>query len=72
MSASRTEAVQAPQDLAAAPITYPRNGQSAAENARDIDECNQWANAQVGAAGNASVFQRGFAACMDGRGYTVR
>jgi len=57
---------------AAAPITYPRNGQSAAQNAKDIEECNQWANTQPGVVGNAGVFQRAFAACMDGRGYTVR
>lgn len=59
-------------DAAASPITYPRNGQSAAQNAKDIQECNQWANTQPGVAGNAGVFQRAFAACMDGRGYTVR
>ena len=59
-------------DPAAAPITYPRNGQSAAQNGKDIQECNQWANTQPSAAGNAAAFQRGFAACMDARGYTVR
>ena len=57
---------------AASPITYPRNGQSAAQNGKDIQECNQWANTQPSAAGNAGVFQRAFAACMDARGYTVR
>ena len=62
-----------PAETVPGPITYPRNGQSAAQNAKDMEECNQWANNQPGVAGgNASVFQRAFAACMDGRGYTVR
>jgi len=59
-------------DPSVAPITYPRNGQSAGQNAKDIQECNQWANTQPGTVGNAGVFQRAFAACMDARGYTVR
>ncbi len=59
-------------EATSAPMTYPRNGQSATQNAKDIQECNQWANAQPGTAGNAGTFQRAFAACMDGRGYTVR
>lgn len=67
-----TASVPAPAETVPSPITYPRNGQSAAQNAKDIEECNQWANGQPGSAGNASVFQRAFAACMDGRGYTVR
>ena len=59
-------------DPSSAPIIYPRNGQSAEQHEKDIQECNQWANTQPGTVGNASVFQRAFAACMDARGYTVR
>lgn len=53
-------------------FTYPRNGQNATQSAKDTQECNQWASAQPGASGNPANFQRAFAACMDGRGYTVR
>ncbi|WP_278534087.1 hypothetical protein [Delftia acidovorans] len=34
--------------------------------------CQQWAMAQPGAEVDAGVQQRGLAACMDARGYTVR
>lgn len=61
-----------PAEPAPTLITYPRNGQSAAQTATDTQECNQWANAQPGTAGNAGQFQRAFAACMDGRGYSVK
>ena len=35
-------------------------------------ECNRWATTQPSAMADAQVFQRAVAACMDGRGYTVR
>ena len=54
------------------PIFYPRNGQSASQLESDIQECNRWATTQANAMSDASVFQRAVAACMDGRGYTVR
>jgi hypothetical protein len=52
----------APQPVAVPlvdPVIYPRAGQ-------------EWAMAQPGAAADAGVQQRGLAACMDARGYTVR
>ena len=53
-------------------IVYPKLGQSTAQAESDRAACNQWAAAQSGAAGDASIFQRGFEACMDARGYSVR
>ena len=54
------------------PIFYPRNAQSAAQTETDRQECNRWATTQANALADAQVFQRAVAACMDGRGYTVR
>jgi hypothetical protein len=54
------------------PILYPRNGQSAAQTESDRQECNRWATTQPTAMADAQVYQRAVAACMDGRGYTVR
>jgi hypothetical protein len=54
------------------PIIYPRSGQTAAQTETDRQECNRWATTQPSAMADASVFQRAVAACMDGRGYTVR
>ena len=69
---------QPPQALAQAPaappepIFYPRNGQSAGLTEADRRDCNRWATTQPNAVADADVFQRAVAACMDGRGYTVR
>lgn len=54
------------------PVVYPRNGQSAAQTEADQQDCNRWATTQRNAMADASVFQRATAACMDGRGYTIR
>jgi len=54
------------------PVIYPRNGQSAAKMQTDHQQCDQWAGSQRGASGDANVYARGLAACMDARGYTVR
>lgn len=54
------------------PIFYPRNGQSAVQTETDRRACNRWATTQPNAVADAGVFQRAVAACMDGRGYTVR
>jgi hypothetical protein len=62
----------APVSAVPEPIVYPRNGQSPQQTDADRAECNVWAGGQPNAASNISVFQRGFAACLDGRGYTVR
>ncbi|HEX7440952.1 MAG TPA: DUF6515 family protein [Caldimonas sp.] len=56
----------------AEPILYPRSGQSAAQTETDREECNRWATTQPSAVADAEVFQRAVAACLDGRGYTVR
>ncbi len=54
------------------PIIYPRSGQSAAQTEADRQDCNRWATTQPSALADAQVFQRAMAACMEGRGYTVR
>lgn len=54
------------------PVIYPRNGQSAEQTETDRQECNRWATTQPRAVADAEVFQRAVAACMDGRGYTLR
>ncbi len=54
------------------PIIYPRNGQSSTQTEADRQECNRWATTVPSAVADAEVFQRAVAACMDGRGYTVR
>ena len=63
---------QAQAQAAADPVIYPRNGQSAAQIDKDRQECVQWAVAQPRALADASVYQRAIAACMDGRGYSLR
>jgi hypothetical protein len=69
--AQPTPAAAAPKPLPE-PIIYPRNGQTAAQTETDRQECNRWATSQPNAMADAQVFQRSVAACMDGRGYTVR
>lgn len=54
------------------PIVYPRNGQSPTQTEADRQECNRWATTQPAAMADAAVFQRAVAACLDGRGYTIR
>jgi hypothetical protein len=54
------------------PIIYPRNGQSQEQTEADRQGCNRWATTQPAAMADAGVFQRAVAACLDGRGYTVR
>ena len=63
---------QAPAPAAPDPIFYPRSNQSAAQTEADRRDCNAWATTQPNAMADAQVFQRAVAACMDGRGYTVR
>lgn len=66
-------------------FVYPRQGQSAQQQAGDEYECHRWAVTQssfdpTGAATGQSTlstsgrsdYQRARAACLDGRGYTVR
>ena len=52
---------------------YPKNGQSAQQQAQDKAECQQWAAQQAGqVAQNGSDYQRAMAACVEGRGYSAR
>ncbi|MFZ4651745.1 MAG: hypothetical protein ACOYLV_13605 [Rubrivivax sp.] len=53
-------------------IVYPRHGQPPAQVEADRLGCQQWAVTVPGAWGNPSVLRRAEAACLDGRGYTVR
>ena len=64
---AQAQAVPSPE-----PLLYPRDGQSAAQTEAVRRECNRWATTQPNAVADASIFQRAAAACMDGRGYTVR
>ncbi|HUN26422.1 MAG TPA: DUF6515 family protein [Steroidobacteraceae bacterium] len=67
-------------------FAYPRNGQSPDQQARDRYECHTWAVSQTGFdpmtvgggvpppqnAGKRADYDRAMAACLEGRGYTVR
>jgi len=67
-------------------FTYPRNGQSSEQQARDRYECHHSAVAQTGydptqagggvaseiAAGKRADYLRAETACLDARGYSVR
>jgi hypothetical protein len=70
---------------AAAPaelIAYPKNSQSQEQQGKDKFECHRWAVGQTGfdptqagggdAPGNRSNYQRAQAACLEGRGYSVK
>jgi hypothetical protein len=64
-----------PSDGAAAGqiFMYPRNGQSAEQQAADKAQCQQWAAQQAGqVAQNGSDYQRAMVACVEGRGYSAR
>jgi len=52
---------------------YPKNGQSAEQQASDKAECQQWASEQAGqVAQNGSDYNRAMVACVEGRGYSAR
>jgi hypothetical protein len=52
---------------------YPKNGQSAEQQASDKAACQQWAAQQAGqVAQNGSDYQRAMSACVEGRGYSAR
>ncbi|HEX3951698.1 MAG TPA: hypothetical protein VHW95_17740, partial [Steroidobacteraceae bacterium] len=52
---------------------YPKNGQSAEQQATDRAECQKWAQQQAGqVAQNGSDYNRAFVACVEGRGYSAR
>ncbi len=71
---TRSPLAYGPQGPATAPdpVVYPRDGQSAELTEADRQACNRWATTVPSAVADASVFQRAVAACMDGRGYTLR
>ena len=84
MTAAASSSFQPPR--ATRVIAYPRNGQTAEQQARDQYECYRFAVAQAGfdplhANGGIAVpqapepqadFERAQAACFEGRGYTIR
>lgn len=63
-------------------IAYPKNGQSQDQLGKDKFECHRWAATQTGfdptqsgggsAPGNRSDYFRAQAACLEGRGYSVK
>jgi len=63
-------------------IAYPKNGQTQEQSGKDKFECHQWAVGQTGfdptqpgggtAPGNRSNYLRAQAACLEGRGYSVK
>lgn len=65
-------------------IAYPKNGQSTEQQAKDKYECHAWAVTQSGfdptqgataaaaAPNKRSDYMRAQAACLDGRGYSVK
>jgi hypothetical protein len=67
-----------PSDL----IAYPKNGQSEEQLGKDKFECHRWAVGQTGfdptqpgggtASGNRPNYLRAQAACLEGRGYSVK
>jgi hypothetical protein len=77
----------APLPVSGNVFIYPRNGQSPDQQARDRYECHSWASGQTGfdptaatpfgvpasqVAARRADYNRALAACLDGRGYTVR
>ncbi len=80
-SASTAAASTAAAPQSTKVIAYPRNGQSAEQQARDHYECYQFGVAQSGfdpvrsgaiSVEQQSIFDRAQNACFEGRGYTVR
>jgi hypothetical protein len=52
---------------------YPKNGQTAEQQATDRSECQKWATEQAGqVAQNGSDYNRAMVACVEGRGYSAR
>jgi hypothetical protein len=69
-------AIAPPQDGGSIPgqvFMYPKNGQSAEQQAQDKAECQQWAAQQAGqAAQNGADYRRAMTACVEGRGYSAQ
>jgi hypothetical protein len=65
----------APADAAMAGqiFMYPKNGQSAEQQATDKAECQQWAAQEAGqVAQNGADYRRAMTACVEGRGYSAK
>jgi hypothetical protein len=71
---AQVSAAPGPQsDPKAELFAYPKNGQSAAQQTRDVSECRQWAIGQAGSdATKHAEYLRAEDACLTGRGYSVR
>ena len=73
---------EGPSASASELIAYPKNGQTQEQLGKDKFECHRWAAAQTGfdptlgaganAAGRRSDYVRAQAACLEGRGYSVK
>jgi hypothetical protein len=50
---------------------YPKNGQSAQQQATDQRECQDWATQQAHGVTTGTDFRRAMVACITGRGYSV-
>jgi hypothetical protein len=75
----QAEEPSAPSEL----IAYPKNGQNQEQLGKDKFECHRWAASQTGfdptqasganaAGGRRSDYLRAQAACLEGRGYSVK
>jgi hypothetical protein len=53
-------------------FAYPAQGQSAAQQASDRQECTQWAASQAGSANGSPDYRRALIACFEGRGYSAQ
>jgi hypothetical protein len=66
-------AVAQAQPAQAELFAYPKNGQTATQQAKDRTDCQQWATAQTGAeAANLANHLKAEEACLTGKGYSVR
>jgi hypothetical protein len=74
---------QAESQASTSLIAYPKNGQSAEQQAKDTSECQQWAAGQTEDAASPGAesttaddsyddYLRAQAACLEGRGYSVQ
>jgi hypothetical protein len=53
-------------------FAYPKTGQTAEQQTRDRQECRNWAASQTGSDTDSEGHLRAQAACLEGRGYSVK
>jgi hypothetical protein len=53
-------------------FAYPKSGQSAEQQTRDRQECRNWAASQAASGTDNQGNLRAQAACLEGRGYSVK